>query len=122
MGEPAKRLRHSRVEGGARGARTDAAATMAGRNGHEPASRRLGEAAGALDTHPMEAKLVDDLPRGRGWQFEPKWDGFRCLAFRTGDDVALRAKSGKPLARYFPEMVAHLRALVPERFVLDGEL
>jgi ATP-dependent DNA ligase len=122
MGEPAKRLRHSRIEGRARGARTGAAATMAGRKGHEPASGRLGEAAVALDTQAMEAKLVDDLPRGRGWQFEPKWDGFRCLAFRTGDGVELRAKSGKPLARYFPEMVAHLRALAPERFVLDGEL
>src|SRR4051812_36941145 len=122
MGEPANRLRHGRIEGSAPGARTGAAATMAGRNEHEPASGRLDEAAVALDTQPMEAKLVDDLPRGRGWQFEPKWDGFRCLAFRTGDDVALRAKSGKPLARYFPEMVAYLRALAPERFVLDGEL
>ncbi|MYZ48537.1 ATP-dependent DNA ligase [Rhizobiales bacterium L72] len=71
---------------------------------------------------PMEAKLVDALPEGGGWQFEPKWDGFRCLAFRAGDEVALQAKSGKPLARYFPEMVAVLRALPADRFVLDGEL
>ena len=74
------------------------------------------------DTPPMEAKLVDALPDGPGWQFEPKWDGFRCLAFRAGDAVELRAKSGKPLTRYFPEMAAQLRALAPARFVLDGEL
>jgi ATP-dependent DNA ligase len=70
----------------------------------------------------MEARLVDDLPEEPGWQFEPKWDGFRCLAFRTGDEVELRAKSGKPLTRYFPEMAAVLRRLEPSRFVLDGEL
>jgi ATP-dependent DNA ligase len=73
-------------------------------------------------TMPMEAKLVDDLPSEPGWQFEPKWDGFRCLAFRAGDEVDLRAKSGKPLARYFPEVVAMLRELPPDRFVIDGEL
>jgi ATP-dependent DNA ligase len=71
---------------------------------------------------PMEAKLVDELPREPGWQFEPKWDGFRCLAFRAGDEVELRAKSGKPLTRFFPEMVEALRALPAKRFVLDGEL
>jgi ATP-dependent DNA ligase len=70
----------------------------------------------------MEARLVDDLPVEPGWQFEPKWDGFRCLAFRAGDRVELRAKSGKPLARYFPEVEALLRRLEPSRFVLDGEL
>jgi len=70
----------------------------------------------------MEARLVDDLPDGSGWQFEPKWDGFRCLAFRAGSEVELRAKSGKPLGRYFPEMVAVLRRLAPSRFVLDSEL
>ena len=75
-----------------------------------------------LDMPPMEARLVDDLPEESGWQFEPKWDGFRCLAFRAGDATELRAKSGKPLARYFPEMTAALRGLVPDRFVLDGEL
>jgi ATP-dependent DNA ligase len=75
-----------------------------------------------LNTPPMEAKAVDDLPAGDGWQFEPKWDGFRCLAFRDGGEVDLRAKSGKPLARYFPEMVAALAALPVGRFVLDGEL
>ncbi len=62
----------------------------------------------SLDTPPMEARLVDDLPAEPGWQFEPKWDGFRCLAFRAGDQVELSAKSGKPLARYFPEIVTLL--------------
>ena len=63
---------------------------------------------------PMEARIVDALPEDDGWQFEPKWDGFRCLAFRDGDEVALQAKSGKPLARYFPEMVAALRGAATE--------
>ncbi len=75
-----------------------------------------------LDTAPMEARLVAELPVEPGWQFEPKWDGFRCLAFRAGDRVELRAKSGKPLARYFPDIVARLRSAEPSRFVLDGEL
>lgn len=75
-----------------------------------------------IDFAPMEAHLVDALPHEKGWQFEPKWDGFRCLAFRAGDDVDLRAKSGKPLARYFPETVAMLRQVAAKRFVLDGEL
>jgi ATP-dependent DNA ligase len=76
----------------------------------------------ALDTEPMEARLVDRLPREANWQFEPKWDGFRCLAFRADNEIDLRAKSGKPLARYFPDVVAQLAALAPRRFVLDGEL
>jgi ATP-dependent DNA ligase len=75
-----------------------------------------------LSFAPMEAKLVDDLPADPGWRFEPKWDGFRCVAFRAGDEVDLRAKSGKPLGRYFPDMVAALKALPVERFVVDGEL
>jgi len=75
-----------------------------------------------LDTPPMEARLVDELPEGDGWQFEPKWDGFRCLAFRDGPAVELRAKSGKTLTRYFPDMAAALREPPVERFVLDGEL
>ena len=75
-----------------------------------------------LDTAPMEARLVDALPDEPGWQFEPKWDGFRCLAFRAGGEVDLRAKSGKPLGRYFPEMAAALAALTADRFVIDGEL
>jgi ATP-dependent DNA ligase len=70
----------------------------------------------------MEAKLVDRLPSGEGWQFEPKWDGFRCLTFRDGEDVYLQAKSGKPLARFFPEIVALFKSLPVKRFVIDGEL
>jgi ATP-dependent DNA ligase len=75
-----------------------------------------------LDLAPMEAKLVDEVPREPGWRFEPKWDGFRCLAFRSGGEVALRAKSGKPLDRFFPDVVAALKALPVDRFVVDGEL
>ena len=71
---------------------------------------------------PMEAKLVDSLPEGEGWQFEPKWDGFRCLVFRDGPEVALMSKSGKPLGRYFPEVVDSVLAMEADRFVLDGEL
>jgi ATP-dependent DNA ligase len=70
----------------------------------------------------MEAKLVDSLPEGAGWQFEPKWDGFRCLAFRDGDDVALMSKAGRPLDRYFPEVAEAVKAIPADRFVLDGEL
>jgi ATP-dependent DNA ligase len=71
---------------------------------------------------PMEAKLVDDLPDGEGWRYEPKWDGFRCLVFRDGGEVELRSKSGKPLGRYFPEIVGIVAAMKAHRFVLDGEL
>ena len=70
----------------------------------------------------MEARLVEALPDEAGWQFEPKWDGFRALAARNGDGVALWSKSGKPLGRYFPEIVAMLAALPEQRFLLDGEL
>ena len=70
----------------------------------------------------MEALRVDDLPGEKGWQFEPKWDGFRCLAFRAGRHVELKAKSGRSLARYFPEMVEALRGLRPQAFVIDCEL
>jgi len=70
----------------------------------------------------MEAKLVSELPNYPGWQFEPKWDGFRCLAFRNGENVELRAKSGKSLSRFFPEMVEALASLPVKRFVIDGEL
>src|SRR3954470_20178745 len=71
---------------------------------------------------PMNALLVADLPAGGGWQYEPKWDGFRCLAFRDGAKVELRSKSGQPLGRYFPEIVEAMRAVDVARFVLDGEL
>lgn len=75
-----------------------------------------------LDTPPMEAKAADVIPEGDDWQYEGKWDGFRFLAFRQGDAVELRAKSGKPLGRYFPELVATLRDLPSPRFVVDGEI
>jgi ATP-dependent DNA ligase len=70
----------------------------------------------------MEARLEEELPGGAGWQYEPKWDGFRCLAFRAGADVDIRAKSGKPLARYFPDIVEALGRVPLDRFVVDGEL
>jgi ATP-dependent DNA ligase len=75
-----------------------------------------------LATPPMEAKLVAEMPDGPGWQYEPKWDGFRCLAFRDGGAVELMSKSGKPLARYFPEVAEELRAIGEQRFIVDGEL
>ena len=73
-------------------------------------------------TPPMEAKLVEALPDEEGWQFEPKWDGFRCLVYRDGRDVELQSKSGKSLVRYFPDVVAAIQVLPLDRFVLDGEL
>ena len=76
----------------------------------------------ATDLSPMEAKLVSDLPEGAGWQFEPKWDGFRALIFRDGDEVEIMSKSGKPLSRYFPEVVQLIRQVNCPAFALDGEL
>ena len=73
-------------------------------------------------TEPMEAKLVDALPAEDGWHFEPKWDGFRAIASRSGDTVELMSKSGKSLARYFPEVVAELARTASADFVVDGEL
>jgi ATP-dependent DNA ligase len=70
---------------------------------------------------PAEAKAVKELPRGSGWLYEPKWDGFRCLAFRQGGTIVLQSKAGQPLTRYFPEIVTALGAL-PAKFVLDGEI
>src|SRR6266850_1680095 len=71
---------------------------------------------------PMEAKSVAQLPSGADWQYEPKWDGFRCIAFHDGDRVDLQSKSGQPLSRYFPELVEALLKLKPKQFVLDGEI
>ena len=71
---------------------------------------------------PMEAKAVAQIPSGAGWLYEPKWDGFRVLAFRDGDTVALQSKAGQPLTRYFPELVAGLLRLTPKTFVIDGEI
>jgi ATP-dependent DNA ligase len=63
----------------------------------------------------MEAQSVESLPPGDEWQYEPKWDGFRCLAFREGSKIELQSKSDQPLARYFPELVAALERLEPKR-------
>src|SRR5437763_14723455 len=71
---------------------------------------------------PMEAESVNAIPDGQGWQYEPKWDGFRCLAFRDGESVDLRSKSGQPLGRYFPDLVDALSRMPVTRFVLDGEI
>lgn len=71
---------------------------------------------------PMEARLAASLPVGDEWNYEPKWDGFRCIAFRDGKDVELESKSGQSLTRYFPEIVAVLAAAPTSRFVVDGEL
>ena len=71
---------------------------------------------------PMEARLVDELPVGDDWQYEPKWDGFRCLAFRDGGKVDLMSKAGKPLTRYFPELAELVSQIRAKRFVLDGEI
>jgi ATP-dependent DNA ligase len=76
-----------------------------------------------VDTAPMEAKLATTIPVEAGvWQYEPKWDGFRCLAFKAEDAVDIRAKSGKPLARYFPELVDRLHSIAAPQFVIDGEI
>ena len=71
---------------------------------------------------PMEARSVDEIPVDGGWQYEPKWDGFRCLAFRDGNEVYLQSKAGQPLARYFPDVADALSRVPAKRFVLDGEL
>ena len=85
-------------------------------------AKRFSHLAVPLDAAPMEAKIAETLPSGPGWQFEPKWDGFRCLGFRDGPAVELRGKSGKSLTRYFPDVVRLLLTLKSDRFVLDGEL
>jgi len=71
---------------------------------------------------PMLAKAVDSLPDGDGWLYEPKWDGFRAIVFRDGDEVLIQSRDLKPLDRYFPELAAPLRASLPERCVIDGEV
>ena len=71
---------------------------------------------------PMEALSVDVIPEGDQWQYEPKWDGFRCIAFRDGANIELQSKASQPLARYFPDVTASLAQLGAKRFVLDGEI
>ena len=70
----------------------------------------------------METRQVAQIPQGEEWTYEPKWDGFRCLAFRDRDDVELQSKSGESLTRYFPEIVAALKTSATQQFVTDGEL
>src|SRR5260370_42218793 len=71
---------------------------------------------------PMLAKLATALPEGDGWLYEPKWDGFRALVFREGDDVFIQSRETKPLNRYFPELIEPLKQQAPARCVLDGEI
>jgi ATP-dependent DNA ligase len=70
----------------------------------------------------MLARLADEIPRGPGWRYEPKWDGFRALVFRDGDRLRIASRNGQPLERYFPELLPPLRAALPERAVVDGEI
>jgi ATP-dependent DNA ligase len=70
----------------------------------------------------MEARSVEEIPSDKGWQYEPKWDGFRCLVFREGREIYLQSKAGQPLARYFPDVVESFTPMAAKRFVLDGEL
>src|SRR5947207_9402605 len=71
---------------------------------------------------PMLSSAADALPDGDGWQFEPKWDGFRTIVFRDGDEILLQSRDEKPMNRYFPELVAPLAAALPDRCVVDGEI
>ena len=71
---------------------------------------------------PMLAKAAKSLPEGDGWQFEPKWDGFRCIVFRDGDEVELGSRNERPLTRYFPELLGPMREQLPPKIVLDGEI
>src|SRR5262249_23485885 len=71
---------------------------------------------------PMEARSLDEIPTGEEWQYEPKWDGFRCLVFRDRDKIFLQSKNGQPLARYFPDAADNVAKLPHQQFVLDGEL
>jgi ATP-dependent DNA ligase len=71
---------------------------------------------------PMLAKLQPDIPRGQGWLYEPKWDGFRAIVFRDGDALRIDSRNAQTLDRYFPEVVAQLRLALPERCVIDGEI
>lgn len=88
----------------------------------KPPVKTTGKSQLDYEYPPMEAQLVDELPEGDNWQFEPKWDGFRCIAFRDGEVVELRSKSGQSLTRYFPEVVKFLSGLKAKKFILDGEL
>ena len=70
----------------------------------------------------MLAEAQDEIPDGPGWRYEPKWDGFRGIVFRDGDTLAIQSREGKPLARYFPEVVAALKSALPPQCIIDGEI
>src|ERR1700712_1655081 len=86
------------------------------------ASRRKPAVPTSSGLAAMEARSVDAIPRGTEWQYEPKWDGFRCLLSRNAGSVALRSKSGEDLTRYFPELVEAALRLKAAQFTLDGEI
>jgi ATP-dependent DNA ligase len=109
-----KRVRKTKPVGGARSRKPAAS------NGRAAPRRRA--RARHAPIAPMEAQLVDEIPVGPEWVYEPKWDGFRCLVFRRGDVVELQSKSGKPLGRYFPDLVEAFRGLPARRFTIDGEI
>src|SRR5437899_2491434 len=71
---------------------------------------------------PMLSKRIDEVPSAGAWIFEPKWDGFRALVFRDGEEILIQSRDGKPLNRYFPELLEPLRAQLPARCALDGEV
>src|SRR3954454_13028640 len=85
-----------------------------------PARRKTARKPAGLAA--MEARSVDAIPQGPQWQYEPKWDGFRCLLSRRGREVELRSKSGEDLTRYFPDLVEATLELKPAAFLLDGEI
>src|SRR2546421_9608004 len=87
-----------------------------------PPARRKTAPSHSAPLAAMEARSVDAIPRGANWQYEPKWDGFRCLLSRRGSSVDLRSKSGEDLGRYFPELVQAALKLKASAFLLDGEI
>src|SRR5687767_13967243 len=103
-----------------------ARAKASGRKRRLPIASHMMEPAVALPfaapLAPMLSSAADALPGGEGWQFEPKWDGFRTLVFRDGDEILLQSRDERPMNRYFPELVAPLAATLPERCVVDGEI
>jgi ATP-dependent DNA ligase len=89
---------------------------------HERLRRELFQMLLKPPMPPMEARSVEEIPTGDCWQYEPKWDGFRCLAFRDHNNIYLQSKNGQPLGRYFPDVIENLAKLPQQQFVLDGEL
>src|SRR6202158_6543851 len=75
-----------------------------------------------LNMEPMLSAPGDGIPKGDSWEYEPKWDGFRTLVFRDGDNVELVSRGARPMTRYFPEVLPAFRSLKADKLVLDGEL